>query len=123
MVLKLITLPPEPLKPSTAAWVARNRPEHIDAELAVNLVLGHGFEGTEREDSRIVDAKTFASEGAAVAVNYASSYADADRVVGEIVQAGGKAAAIKADVSKRADVQREARPALDPGRDRPARLR
>ena len=32
--------------------------------------------------------------------------ADADRVVGEIVKAGGKAIAIQADVAKRADVQR-----------------
>ncbi|MFY9969781.1 MAG: glucose 1-dehydrogenase [Roseiarcus sp.] len=51
-------------------------------------------------------AKTFAEAGAAVAVNYASSKADADRVVGEIVKAGGKAVAIQADVAKRADVKR-----------------
>ena len=38
-------------------------------------------------------ARTFAQAGAAVAVNYASSKADADRVVGEIVKAGGKAVA------------------------------
>jgi len=35
-------------------------------------------------------ARAFAKAGAAVAVNYASSKADADRVVGEIVKAGGK---------------------------------
>ena len=51
-------------------------------------------------------ARAFAKAGAAVAVNYASSKADADRVVGEIVKAGGKAVAIQADVAKRADVQR-----------------
>ena len=51
-------------------------------------------------------ARAFATAGAAVAVNYASSKADADRVVGEIVKAGGKAVAIQADVAKRADVQR-----------------
>ena len=51
-------------------------------------------------------AKTFAGAGAAVAVNYASNKADADRVVGDIVKAGGKAVAIQADVAKRADVQR-----------------
>ncbi len=51
-------------------------------------------------------AKTFAEAGAAVAVNYASNKADADRVVGEIVKAGGKAVAIQADVAKRADVKR-----------------
>ena len=51
-------------------------------------------------------ARTFAQAGAAVAVNYASSKADADRVVGEIVKAGGKAVAIQADVAKRADLER-----------------
>ena len=51
-------------------------------------------------------ARTFARAGAAVAVNYASSKADADRVVDEIVKAGGKSAAIQADVAKRADVER-----------------
>jgi 3-oxoacyl-[acyl-carrier protein] reductase len=51
-------------------------------------------------------ARTFAEAGAAVAVNYASSKADADRVVGEIVKAGGKAIGIQANVAKRADVER-----------------
>jgi 3-oxoacyl-[acyl-carrier protein] reductase len=51
-------------------------------------------------------ARAFAKAGAAVAVNYASSKADADRVVGEIIKAGGKAVAIQADVAKRADVKR-----------------
>ena len=51
-------------------------------------------------------AQTFGKAGAAVAVNYASSKADADRVVGEIVKAGGKAVAIQADVAKRGDVER-----------------
>ena len=37
-------------------------------------------------------ARAFGKAGAAVAVNYASSRADADRVVGDIVGAGGKAA-------------------------------
>jgi len=51
-------------------------------------------------------AGAFARAGAAVAVNYASSKADAERVVGEIVKAGGKAVAIQADVAKGGDVQR-----------------
>ena len=38
-------------------------------------------------------ARAFAKAGAVVAVNYASSKADADRVVGEIVKAGGNAVA------------------------------
>jgi 3-oxoacyl-[acyl-carrier protein] reductase len=51
-------------------------------------------------------ARALAGAGAAVAVNYATSKADADRVVDEIVKAGGKAVAIQADVAKRGDVQR-----------------
>jgi 3-oxoacyl-[acyl-carrier protein] reductase len=51
-------------------------------------------------------ARAFASAGASVAVNYASNEADAERVVGEIVKAGGKAVALQADVANRADVQR-----------------
>jgi 3-oxoacyl-[acyl-carrier protein] reductase len=51
-------------------------------------------------------ARALAGAGAAVAVNYASNKADADRVVGEIVKAGGKAVAIQADVAKRDDVKR-----------------
>jgi len=53
-----------------------------------------------------VIARAFARAGAAVAVKYASNKADADRVVGEIVQAGGRAVAIQADVAKRGDVRR-----------------
>ena len=51
-------------------------------------------------------ARTFAEAGAAVAVNYASSKSDAEKVVGEIVKAGGKAVAIQADVARRDDVKR-----------------
>jgi 3-oxoacyl-[acyl-carrier protein] reductase len=49
-------------------------------------------------------AKRLAAVGASVVVNYASSREGADSVVAEI--AGGKAIAVKADVSKAADVQR-----------------
>lgn len=51
-------------------------------------------------------AKALAAEGAAVVVNYASSREGADRVVAEIIQAGGSAAAIQGDVSKLSDIQR-----------------
>lgn len=51
-------------------------------------------------------AKGLAAEGAAVVVNYATSRADADRVVAEIAGKGGKAVAVQADVSKTADVER-----------------
>lgn len=49
-------------------------------------------------------AKSLAGEGAAVVVNYSSSKEGADRVVAEIVSNGGKAIAVKGDVSKSADI-------------------
>ena len=49
-------------------------------------------------------AKALGAAGAAVAVNYASSKEGADRVVKEITSKGGKAIAVKGDVSKAADV-------------------
>jgi len=51
-------------------------------------------------------AVALAAEGAAVAVNYASSKEGADRVVGAITEAGGKAIAVQGDVSKSADIGR-----------------
>ena len=51
-------------------------------------------------------ARHLADEGAAVVVNYASSRADADRVVGEITRNGGRAIAVQANVVKQADVDR-----------------
>jgi 3-oxoacyl-[acyl-carrier protein] reductase len=51
-------------------------------------------------------AKALAEAGAAVIVNYASDQAGADRVVAEIVAAGGRALAIQASVNIPADVQR-----------------
>src|SRR5437879_8494613 len=51
-------------------------------------------------------AKQLAAEGAAVAVNYASSKDGADRVVDEITKRGGKAIAVQADVAKKKDVER-----------------
>jgi 3-oxoacyl-[acyl-carrier protein] reductase len=50
-------------------------------------------------------AKSLAAEGASVVVNYASSKAGADAVVAEIGKAGGKALAVRGDVSKSADAQ------------------
>ncbi len=50
-------------------------------------------------------AKSLAAEGASVAVNYASSKTGADAVVAQISAAGGKAAAVRGDVSKAADAQ------------------
>jgi 3-oxoacyl-[acyl-carrier protein] reductase len=49
-------------------------------------------------------AKRLAAEGATVVVNYSSSRAGAEKVVGEIERAGGKAIAIGASVSREAEV-------------------
>lgn len=51
-------------------------------------------------------AKHLAAEGAAVVVNYAKSQTAAESVVAEIVRAGGKAIAVKADVSNQEDIVR-----------------
>lgn len=51
-------------------------------------------------------ALRLATEGADVVVNYATSKAEAENVVHEIEALGRRAAAIQADVSKRAEVQR-----------------
>jgi 3-oxoacyl-[acyl-carrier protein] reductase len=50
-------------------------------------------------------AKSLAAEGASVIVNYASSKADADAVVSAITTAGGKAVAVRGDVSKSKEAQ------------------
>ncbi|HEX7803834.1 MAG TPA: glucose 1-dehydrogenase [Pseudoxanthomonas sp.] len=50
-------------------------------------------------------AASLAAEGASVVVNYASSQAGADAVVAGINAAGGKAVAVRGDVSKQADAQ------------------
>jgi 3-oxoacyl-[acyl-carrier protein] reductase len=51
-------------------------------------------------------AKALAAEGASVVVNYSSSKTGADKVVAEISSAGGKAAAVQADVARKADIER-----------------
>ena len=51
-------------------------------------------------------AKQLAAEGAAVVVNYASSKSGADQVVSEITRNGGRAVAVQADVSKKAEIDR-----------------
>ena len=49
-------------------------------------------------------ARELAAEGAAVVVNYSSSKEGAERVVGEITKRGGKAIAVKANLSNPAEV-------------------
>jgi 3-oxoacyl-[acyl-carrier protein] reductase len=51
-------------------------------------------------------AKELAAQGASVVVNYASSKEGADKVVAEIVKAGGKAVAIGGSVAKAAEIDR-----------------
>src|SRR5690349_4154743 len=51
-------------------------------------------------------ARQLAAEGAAVVVNYASSKADADRVVGDITGKGGKAIAVQANLANPAEVEK-----------------
>jgi 3-oxoacyl-[acyl-carrier protein] reductase len=51
-------------------------------------------------------AKTLAKNGAKVVVNYSGNEETAKSVVNEILQSGGQAIAIKADVSKSEDVKR-----------------
>jgi NAD(P)-dependent dehydrogenase (short-subunit alcohol dehydrogenase family) len=60
--------------------------------------------GAARDVGREI-ALTLAAEGAAVAVNYRSSGADADAVVADICAKGGKAKAYRADVADFAAVQ------------------
>jgi len=50
--------------------------------------------------------KQLAAEGAAVIVNYASSKEGADRVVAEIESSGGKAVAVRANMAKKAEIER-----------------
>lgn len=50
-------------------------------------------------------AKHLAAEGAAVVVNYSSSKVGADKVAGEITAQGGKAAALKADMSRAEEIE------------------
>lgn len=51
-------------------------------------------------------ARAFAETGAAVVVNYAGAGDDAERVVADIAASGGRAMAIRADVSRRTDIER-----------------
>jgi len=60
--------------------------------------------GAARDVGREI-ALTLAAEGAVVAVNYLSSATEAEAVVSEIKQKGGKAKAYKADVSDYAAVK------------------
>lgn len=51
-------------------------------------------------------AKHFAAEGASVVVNYFTSKEGADKVVNEIVAAGGKAVAVQANLAKESEIDK-----------------
>jgi len=51
-------------------------------------------------------SKHLAAEGASVVVNYVSSKAGAEKIVADILGAGGKAIAMQGDVAKKADIER-----------------
>jgi 3-oxoacyl-[acyl-carrier protein] reductase len=61
--------------------------------------------GSSRGIGRAI-ALRLARDGFAVVVNYAGNRAEADKVVGEIESAGGRAVAVRADISKPAEAER-----------------
>ena len=61
--------------------------------------------GASRGIGRAI-AERLAQDGFYVVVNYAGNVADADQTVQKIVQQGGQACAIQADVSDEQDVKR-----------------
>ena len=66
-----------------------------------NVLITGGTRGIGR-----ATAKRLAEEGARVTVNYLSRKADADSLIAEIHDAGGKCAAVSGDVSQPEDAQR-----------------
>ena len=72
--------------------------KHLEGKVA--LVTG-GSRGIGR-----AIAERLGKDGAAVAVNYASQAAEAEKLAGEIESAGGKAFAIRADVARVAEIVR-----------------
>jgi len=61
--------------------------------------------GASRGIGRTI-AEQLASQGASVVINYSSSRAEADEVVQAIVNAGGQAIAVQADISKINDIEK-----------------
>lgn len=73
-----------------------NKPAHTQVVIVTGASRGIGAAVAQR----------LAKEGFAVAVNYASSSAEADALVEELAAAGAQAVAVKADVSNADDVRR-----------------
>jgi 3-oxoacyl-[acyl-carrier protein] reductase len=80
---------------------------NLDLTGRVALVTGGG-----RGIGRAI-AQALAASGAAVTINYKGNAAAAEETVAAITAAGGKAAAVQADVSESADVERLVKSVLD----------
>jgi 3-oxoacyl-[acyl-carrier protein] reductase len=86
-----------------------NHLNHLDGKIAIVTGASKGIGAAV--------AKGLAAAGAAVVVNYASDKKGADRAVAEIAANGGRAVAIRADMSKAAEVKKlfeETQKALGP---------
>jgi len=82
-------------QPTTAKETAMNKPSNSKVALVTGASRGIGA----------AIAWRLARDGFAVAVNYASSPAQADALVAELQAAGGKALAVKADVASAGEVR------------------
>src|SRR5690606_4845673 len=72
-----------------------------EKDMAGVLIVTGGSRGIGAATARLG-----ATRGYAVAVNYNRNPSHAEKVVGEIEQAGGRAVAVQADVSREAEVVR-----------------
>src|SRR5258707_7214875 len=83
---------------STCMKTGANNMGKLDGKIALVTVASKGIGAGI--------ARSLAREGAAVAVNYASDRAGAERVVGDITGAGGKAIAVRGSVTSSDEIDR-----------------